>query len=250
MKQSVIFLGPDISDSLRLLAYRVAEQTGLKCNESENPGPEQHDLVWDESKQVFALKLAPAQPSLTLDLLKQSRYFLAQSSRSKKTPLVRALGKKAFQGGLVWDASGGSGRDLCHLLSLGVERLWVFERHPVVYALLVFETYQLKRYLDSKIELEVFYADASNFQTEEIADVVFYDPMYPEKKKKSSLSRKAMEVFKDLVGPDLDEVNCLKKLVQSPHKRVVLKRPLKAKALISGVSTEFKGSTTRYDLYV
>lgn len=250
MKQSVIHLRPDISGPLLALTQRVSEQTGLKCVEEGVQEVEKYDLVWDKAQEVFGLKFGPNQALMTLDLVNQWRYFCGQVKGAKKTPLARALGKKAFQGGLVWDATAGSGRDLCHILSLGVKRLWAFERHPVVYALLVFEINRLKKNLGPNTELEVFYADASEFESSQNAETIFYDPMYPEKKKKSSLSRRAMEVFKELVGADHDEKQCLEKLVRSAHKRVVLKRPLKAPCLLSGVSAEFKGSTTRYDLYV
>lgn len=252
MKQSVIHLRPDISPDLLALTMRVAQQTGLKCvDEVENENRATvYDLVWNEKLEVFSLKLGEGQALLSLDLVNQWRFFCSQSKDSRKTPLARALGKKAFQNGLVWDATAGSGRDLCHILSLGAKRLWAFERHPVIYTLLVFEIYRLKKNLDPDIELEIFYADAAEFDGAESAQAIFYDPMYPEKKKKSSLSRQSMEVFKKLVGPDLDEQSCLEKLLDSHHQRVILKRPLKAKTLLPGVSSQFKGSTTRYDLYV
>lgn len=249
MKQSVIHLGPDISQSFKKECAKLCEKTGLELVERGSYLPNPYDLVWEPDKQVLGLYLGPGQVPLTLDLCKQWQFF-SRGDLSKKGPLPKALGKKAFQGALVWDATAGSGRDLCHLLALGVARLWAFERHPVVYALLSFEVRQLKAFLDPGIELEVIFAEASSFNSVEPAEALFYDPMYPEKRKKSSLSRRVMEVFKEMVGPDLDEKECLEKLIRSEHKRIVLKRPLKSLALVPGVSAQFKGSTTRYDLYV
>ena len=61
-----------------------------------------------------------------------------------------------------------------------------------------------------------------------------------------------MEVFKDIVGEDLDSKEYAKQILANlpKGKRFVIKRPIKAEALIEKPSGSFEGKTTRYDLYV
>jgi 16S rRNA (guanine1516-N2)-methyltransferase len=57
--------------------------------------------------------------------------------------------------------------------------------------------------------------------------VVYLDPMYPERHK-SALVKKAMRVFRDLVGDDPDAAVLLEAALGRARRRVVVKRPRRA----------------------
>ena len=166
-------------------------------------------------------------------------------------PLFKALGKNV---NTVIDATCGSGVDSMFFLALGYE-VYAYERNPLV-AFLLEEAISFYLNFDSDFanELKRFH-----FQNKDISkidnianesSVLYYDPMFPAKKKKSALARKEMEVFKVFVGEDADQQDTLQKLFSRFKGRVIVKRPLKAAPILPGVSSEFLGKTTRYDLYL
>jgi hypothetical protein len=101
--------------------------------------------------------------------------------------------------------------------------------------------------------LSVVEADAEIFlQQADPADVVYMDPMFI-KPKKSAKSPKEMQLLQDLLAPlptpeDLERLF----LVAYTHARhrVVVKQPLKAKALGRTPTHSYKGQSIRYDVYV
>ena len=80
-------------------------------------------------------------------------------------------------------------------------------------------------------------------------DVIYFDPMFPEKTK-SALPRQEMVFFKALVGTDEDGSEVLKATLKLKKiKRVVVKRPLKAPVLGLKPTGEIKGKLIRFDIY-
>ena len=82
-------------------------------------------------------------------------------------------------------------------------------------------------------------------------DVIFLDPMYPEKKSQA-LASGEMQLFQELLNDEICESateELIDTAISSGCKRVVLKRPLKA-PVIGKVSYSQKGSKTRYDIYL
>ena len=81
-------------------------------------------------------------------------------------------------------------------------------------------------------------------------DVVFLDPMYPEKSKKA-LAKKDMRLFQQLLGHGGDdEASLLDAAREAAKYRVVVKRPIKG-ACLAGEKPSFsiKGRSTRFDVY-
>jgi 16S rRNA (guanine1516-N2)-methyltransferase len=83
------------------------------------------------------------------------------------------------------------------------------------------------------------------------ADVVIVDPMHPPRKK-SSLVKKEMRLLRQLVGEDPDALELMQAALACARKRVVLKWPLHADALIGlpPPSHQIVGKTTRYDVFM
>lgn len=88
-------------------------------------------------------------------------------------------------------------------------------------------------------------------------DVIYLDPMFPDKKK-SALPRKEMQIFKTLLNSEmyshlnLDATQLLENALQIAKDRVVVKRPIKGPSIESKykVNHSFLGSAIRYDMYL
>jgi len=80
-------------------------------------------------------------------------------------------------------------------------------------------------------------------------DVIYIDPMYPERKK-SALVKKDMQVLQHLHGKDDNAAELLENALLFARKRVVVKRPVSAETLNERKpNTCIKSKKTRYDIY-
>jgi 16S rRNA (guanine1516-N2)-methyltransferase len=137
----------------------------------------------------------------------------------------------------VVDATAGFGQDAMLAVSLGCEVIAI-EKSSVVITVLrngITRAIREDEALRPKLEkLSVVEADAEEYLAHgEAADVVYLDPMFT-KPKKSAKSPKEMQLLQDLLAPlptneDLERLF----LIAFTHarRRVVVKQPLKAKAL-------------------
>ncbi|WP_020406175.1 class I SAM-dependent methyltransferase [Hahella ganghwensis] len=165
--------------------------------------------------------------------------------------IAKAVGLKGEVKSLhILDATAGLGRDAFVLAALGC-RLDIYERHPVVYQLL-YDGVHRARVSDHTEANEVvdrmtlYYGEADWGKP---VDVIYLDPMFPERKKSSQV-KKEMRIFKDIVGGDADSDSLLIRALDAPVKRVVVKRP-KAAPFLAGKtpSVQLKGKSGRFDVY-
>ena len=81
-------------------------------------------------------------------------------------------------------------------------------------------------------------------------DVIYMDPMYPERKK-SALVKKDMQILQRLLTEPDDAAGLLRVALALARKRVVVKRPIHAAALVGPAPTvSINSRKTRYDVYV
>jgi 16S rRNA (guanine1516-N2)-methyltransferase len=178
-------------------------------------------------------------------------YHQRQHYALSKEPLARALGIKGEQKPVIWDTTCGTGKDsllIQTFLGAAGSKLKSFERHPAIFLLLKDAARRFP------VSFEIVFADASQLSSikdEDRPDVIFYDPMYPEKKgsKKSALPRKEMRIFKDIVGEDLDSDLFLEWALKTAKERVVVKRGLAADPVKEKPTASYEGKSTRYDMY-
>ncbi len=170
--------------------------------------------------------------------------------------LARAVGLKGAATLTVVDATAGLGRDAFVLASLGCS-VKLFERSPVIAALL---HDGLNRALaDPEVEkiaarLELLSGDAvailENWTDPHRPDVVYLDPMYPQRSK-STLVKKEMKLYRTLVGADADAPALLGAALICAGRRVVVKRARLAPAIEGPSPTmQITGRSTRFDVYV
>jgi len=175
--------------------------------------------------------------------------YRRKGHRGKNELVAKALG--AAKGcRKVLDLSVGLAIDSVFLTQLGFHMSGV-ERSPILYALLSEALARTQQ--ESLKSYELFFADSFEFlktQRDRLQfDALYFDPMYPHKKK-SALPKQEMMVFRDLVGHDEDATRVLEEALKWPVRRVVVKRPIHAEVLLSGVSHSYEGKVVRYDTYV
>lgn len=166
-----------------------------------------------------------------------------------KQPLLRALAPA--RGGIVIDATAGLAGDSLKLAMIA-DRVIAIERHPVVFALLVSALSTARRSsLSAAEKIEAKYGDAIELiQQLPAADVIFMDPMFPPKRKRSALPPKSVRILRDIVGGDADDEKLLRVARQHATRRVVVKRPLHAPPLADDHVALHEGKVVRYEVYL
>lgn len=178
-----------------------------------------------------------------------------RSRRLQRELLVRAVKPKAFgPDSVAVDATAGLGEDAFLLAAAGL-RVHLFERDPVIAAL-------LRDALDRARADAELAPIARRMQLEEgdsisalphlpfAVDVVLLDPMFPAKRKDAA-SRKKLQMIQRLERPCEDEAALLHAAFAAHPRKVVAKRPAKGPFLAGEKpSYSLAGTTVRYDCYV
>jgi 16S rRNA (guanine1516-N2)-methyltransferase len=165
--------------------------------------------------------------------------------------LARAVGLHKDRDLAVLDATAGLGRDGFTLAALGA-RVTLAERHPTVAALLEDARERALRDPDAAEaagRTEIVQADARKLIGPPARfDVVYLDPMYPERGK-AALAKKELQLLRELTGGDADADGLLE--AANARRRVVVKRPRSAPPLAGRPpSLALSGSQARFDVYL
>jgi 16S rRNA (guanine1516-N2)-methyltransferase len=179
-----------------------------------------------------------------IDFVSDRQNYHKKKGSLKTEMISKAMGAGRY-GLTVLDLSAGLGIDAVFLAQMGYS-VTAVERHPLIYLAL---TEALIRCPELKLRVE--FGEASSYlKKARSADVIYFDPMFPQKAK-SALPRQEMVFFKNLVGADEDADEVLAAaLKNSGSKRVVVKRPLKAPPLVGPkVQSKVEGKLIRFDIY-
>ncbi len=172
-------------------------------------------------------------------------------SMSRRQPLARAIGAKNTT---VIDATAGLGGDSFLLACLG----WTvrgLERHEALATLL---TDGLRRAeadpviahaLGGRLTFEHADAIVTLPALDPRPDVIYIDPMYPPRRKKSALAKKSIRLVRALVGDDPDSAALLDVARRTAVNRVVVKRPPHAPPLANDPMASYGGKLVRYDAF-
>lgn len=168
--------------------------------------------------------------------------------------LVRAARIKGLAHPTVIDATAGLGEDSLLLAAAGFE-VTLCERDPVIAALLadtLARAAQDERVAGYAAYMHLVPGDAIEMlgRLDEAPDVVFLDPMFPEKRKRAATNKK-LQLFQQLESPCVDEEALMAAALAARPRKVVVKRPLKGPYL-AGVkpSSSLAGKVVRYDVIV
>ena len=217
-----------------------------------------------DASQTDVLELIrPDGVKLSIDFSSGKARHRAGEAGKGIQPLARALGlqnyRKQFgQMPSVVDATGGLGQDSWALATLGVN-ITMIEQHPIVHALLanaLARATEQPATGDTARRITLLHGHAESLMPALAAQVIYLDPMYPERSRKKAGSRKGMQFLHALLGfPDAEaNERLLPAALQCSAGRVVVKRPRGAQVLAGaadwqGQRTEIASPNTRYDVY-
>lgn len=177
--------------------------------------------------------------------------------------IAKAIGlKQGVPPPTVLDATAGLAKDAYVLACLGCS-MTLIERSPVIVELIknAIERATANEHFQSildngftvinKSSIEYLTNLSDNIQSNlTYPDVIYLDPMYPDKKKSASV-KKNMQILQTLLGKDEDTQALLKAALKVAKKRVVVKRPKGAENLSEQKPTyTVESKKTRYDIYI
>jgi 16S rRNA (guanine1516-N2)-methyltransferase len=190
--------------------------------------------------------------ALLADFIKGSFGYRRQHGGGIKQLIGRAVGIKTRQTApTVLDGTAGLGKDGFILASLGCS-VTLIERSPIIAALLKDGLSRAAAFQETseiiKNKIKIFVTDLQeyleNLPSEQYPDVIYLDPMFPERKK-SALTKMEMRIIRDIVGYNEDTEQLLNATLSIAKKRVVVKRPLYAAALLWPVAKTATMSTSQ-----
>jgi 16S rRNA (guanine1516-N2)-methyltransferase len=162
--------------------------------------------------------------------------------------IAKAVGVSAKILPEVLDATAGLGADA------------LMERSPVVFALLEDGLARARCFAEQGDEalagilarMQLLPGDSIEYlqgQTQSVADVIYLDPMFPERRKSAAV-KKEMQAFHAVVGADSDSERLLQAALTKARYRVAVKRPRLAPAIQGATpSHSIEGKSSRYDIY-
>ncbi len=197
--------------------------------------------------------------SLEVDFIGGSLGHRKKFGGGKGQTIAKAIGiKQGNPSPSVLDATAGLARDSFVFASLGC-KVTMLERSPIVAALVKdgIDRASLNPEFNTILEqgFELHCADALEYirqiKEDDKPDVIYLDPMYPERKKSASV-KKNMQILQRLLGHDLDTDAVLEAALQKARVRVVVKRPKGAPVLQASrkPTLSYDSKSTRYDVYV
>lgn len=187
---------------------------------------------------------------LTIDFSSRV-YRIHGSGLLRKQPLARALGRKNRT---VIDVTAGLGQDAFLSAAIGYKVIAI-ERSPLLAALLKDAVHRMLcdaetvRWLKGCLVIQE--GDARQLiPTQAPADVIYLDPMFPPKRRKSALPKRELRLLRELVGDDEDAGELFTLARAHARNRVVVKRPHYAEVLAPNPNIVHTGKLVRYDVYL
>lgn len=257
------------SDSTDIRLGALDEQRLLEAQLELVVVPDSEGAEGEERLVLRDLSGAVAHP-LSVDFVSSAMTYRRERGLGKNQPLFKALGLKSLDAApFVFDCTSGLGVDAFMMASLGC-RVRSVERSAIVHALLADGYARLRRFAQRSTEKDdgdrgeiLAIAGRLSFECGDAGailralpesdrpDVVYVDPMYPEEgKSKSALPKKGMQLFRRLIGEDLDAESIFEAARSVARKRIVVKRGLKAPPLAGKPTHVFEGKTARFDMYL
>lgn len=245
-KLAVLYEGLGDKNQFQQLADRL--QVPLRVQ--GEPLHEMFFLTWRDDCLKLLDKELLKKGGLTVEI--EARHGEIKSyPAAKQGALAQAVGRKTKT---VIDATTGWGQDSLSLFRMGYD-LTCLERSPIMAELLndafkrlANEDWLKKLELTPPTLLQVNAIEYLN-QLQDAPDCIYLDPMFPPKRKKSALAKKAMVVLRDLLGDDTDKEQLFQAAMNATGKRVVVKSPDDAPPLGGKPNESFSGKLLRYDVY-
>jgi len=192
--------------------------------------------------------------SICVDFVSAEMSHRLKQGHGKNQALAKAIGLNKRSNLKVVDATAGLGRDAFILASLGCDVLMIERAIPI--AELLLNGMQRGREnsaigaIVNRLQLKV--EDSANYLQAplEKPDVVYLDPMFPERKKSAKV-KKEMQLLQRLHSIEQDDELLLNAALDCAIQRVVVKRPKGADPYCGKPPTHIiETKKMRYDVYM
>lgn len=235
-------------------AHKLALRLGVPFVIQEDP-PSQYQWLFFFDEDVLLLHNFhhPEFKPISIDYL-SNEFTKRWKSASKNDLLCKAIGvKKGCR--KIFDATCGLGYDAFFLATFDDLEVFTCERSTIIAELVMNALLRVKE--DGRFEefpLYFYLGDSQEFlkNTTEEFDTIYLDPMYPREAEKSAKQKKEMQIFRELVGDDIDSGSLFALAYEKAKKRVVVKRPDDAIEITDQMKPDivFPGKTVRFDVYL
>lgn len=205
-------------------------------------------LIIKDRIELF-LKIEPKFKGFKIELENKQFYFRKKYGGNFKEPIIRAIGLKPKENKFILDATAGCGTEAFHFLYLGAKIIMI-ENNPIIFLLLKDALINTKNKILKKISL--IYSCSEKFlkKNKINPDVIYIDPMYTIKKKKSK-PKKKMQILRFLSYSNIFNKNLLPLSLKKAKNRVVVKRLKKSNFLNNICPTySIKLKKHRFDVYL
>lgn len=215
--------------------------------------------LWFTDAGVYLQTVADKHGKIQVDFSAGGAAHRRLYGGGKGQMIAKAVGVSGKIHPSVFDATAGLGGDAFVLACLGC-RITLMERSPVAFALLQDGLARAKRFAEEQdaelmeilARMQLLPGDSIVYlreQTTEVADVIYLDPMFPERRKTAAV-KKEMQAFHSVVGEDADAELLLKAALPRARYRLAVKRPRHAPAVAGpSVTYTLEGKSSRYDIY-
>lgn len=178
--------------------------------------------------------------------------YRSHQASLRKEMLARAIGFHPKDNPFIVDATAGLGRDSFILASLGF-KVTMLEKSSIIYVLLEDALKRAKKLSISAAErMQLLSADAVSWLPAQLEkpDVIYLDPMFPERRKSASV-KKEMALLQALLPEQEDPKRLFETAVACAKHRVVVKRPRLAETITERQPNySLKGTSSRFDIYL
>lgn len=190
-----------------------------------------------------------------IDFCSGKSLFKRQSLLSSKQAISKAV-NFTKSGDRLLDLTAGFAEDAVLFAALGFQ-VWAVERQPLMYLLLQDALHRFSAFdgadeIITENRLRFVFADSTKYlqsMGDKKFECVYFDPMFPETGK-SALSSGKMQVLQRLTENEpVLHSDLLSLALSACTDRLVIKRPLKARELLSSPVHSYRGKTVRYDMY-
>jgi len=189
-----------------------------------------------------------------IDFCSGAQAHRRQFGGGKQQAIAKATGvPDALKPLQVLDATAGLGSDAFVLATLGCH-VTLLERSAVVFSLLEDGLNRAQEHpsvADIVERMSLYCTDAADFlhQSSVCWDVIYLDPMFPDKKK-NAMPKKEMQCLQEIISMDVDADRLLPLALKKARYRVVVKRP-KISACLNNTTPDYqlKGKSNRFDVY-
>ena len=241
---------------MRLLqAKDFCQQNDLPLLKNRDDQYDMQLIFFDDLVELYDRQL---NTTLSIDFLSGSLAHRHQFGGGRGQAIAKAIGLKSGIVPSVLDTTAGLAGDAFVLATLGCS-VTMIERSALLFMLIedALERASLNEAFAPIIKqgFTAINSDANEYIKEQLLtdntapDVIYIDPMYPDRKK-SALVKKDMQILQKLHGSDDNAAELLENSLLYAKKRVVVKRPIQAETLSEiKPSTCIKSKKTRYDVY-